>query len=76
MFVPDHNSSLDGARGVGALGSTAILMAPSGLASFADDAYQPARTKLERIWMLRTEPTVLVDVFDGGIWVYASRGHK
>jgi hypothetical protein len=52
-----------------ALGLTAAFMAMAALTSLFDDVYQPARTKLEKTWEVRATPKVIVDVFDGGIWV-------
>ncbi len=53
-----------------AIGLAAIPVALHAIASLLDDVYQSARTKVERTWPVRAAPKIIVDVFDGGIWVH------
>jgi hypothetical protein len=62
--------SLMGLVALVALGLTAFFMAIAALTSLFDEVYQPAITKLEKTWEIRATPKVIVDVFDGGIWVH------
>jgi hypothetical protein len=53
-----------------AFGSAAIPLALATMASLLDDVYQSARTHVEKSWSVRAPTKIIVDVFDGGIWVH------
>ena len=53
-----------------ALGMAAIPLALAAMASLLDDVYQSARTHVEKTWSIHAPTRIVVDVFDGGIWVH------
>lgn len=53
-----------------AFGLAAIPLALAAMASLLDDVYQGARTRVEKTWSVHAPTRIVVDVFDGGIWVH------
>ncbi len=48
----------------------AIPLALAAIATLLDDVYQSASSQVEKTWSVQSPPRIIVDVFDGGIWVH------
>jgi hypothetical protein len=59
--------------GVVAIVAIALVAIPFSLdmiASLLDDVYRSARTEVTKTWSVPAAPRVIVDAFDGGIWIH------